>query len=191
MIKSVIFDCFGVLCQGSLEYFVSQASPENLQSIIDTNRAADHGYIDHTEYVQTIAEILNKSHDEIDEIVRKFHIRNESMFEVVRSLKDSYKLGLLSNVGNNVIENLFTEDELNHLFDTVVLSGAVGMAKPSERIFQLTAERLHLSPEECVMIDDLPRNVEAAESIGMQGIVCSSPSQVKRELDLLLGQSHA
>ena len=45
------------------------------------------------------------------------------------------------------------------------------MAKPDPAIYRLAAERLGVKPEECVFVDDLLENVEAAESIGMKGIV--------------------
>jgi HAD superfamily hydrolase (TIGR01509 family) len=191
MIRGIIFDCFGVLCQGSLDYFVSQATPEVRQEVIDANRSADYGYIDHDEYIAIIATLLNKSPEELEEVVRKFHVRNEPMFDIVRSLKPQYKVGLLSNVGDNVIEHLLSEDELTNVFDAVVLSGQVGMVKPNPNIFELTAAKLGLLPEECVMIDDIPRNIQGAKAIGMKGIVCSSPTQVQLELTKLLEESHA
>jgi len=187
MIRGIIFDCFGVLCQGSLDYLVARAAPDVRQAVVDTNHAADRGFIDHVEYVETMAALLATSPDEIREIIRKYHIRVEPMFALARSLKPDYKLALLSNVGGSVIDRLFTADELTHLFDTVVLSGEVGMVKPYPEIYELAASRLSLRPDECIMIDDIPRNVEGAEAVGMKGIVCGSVAQTKRDLDDLLG----
>jgi FMN phosphatase YigB (HAD superfamily) len=51
----------------------------------------------------------------------------------------------------------------------------------------LTAARLGLRTDECIMIDDIPRNIEGAQATGMQGIVCSSVREVQRELERLLG----
>jgi putative hydrolase of the HAD superfamily len=44
------------------------------------------------------------------------------------------------------------------------------MAKPEPRIYALAAQRLGLPPEECVFVDDLEANVNAAREAGMQGI---------------------
>jgi len=37
----------------------------------------------------------------------------------------------------------------------------------------LTAERLGLEPRECVFVDDLDTNVEAARQVGMQAVLFS------------------
>lgn len=56
------------------------------------------------------------------------------------------------------------------LFDAVVLSGAVAVAKPSREIYLLTARRLGLEPRQCVFVDDLQRNVAGAVDAGMAGV---------------------
>jgi putative hydrolase of the HAD superfamily len=60
---------------------------------------------------------------------------------------------------------------IDHLFDDIVCSAEVGMAKPEAEIFQLAASRLAVTPEECVFVDDWDQNVEAAKKIGMTGVL--------------------
>jgi FMN phosphatase YigB (HAD superfamily) len=45
------------------------------------------------------------------------------------------------------------------------------MAKPEPGIYTLAAERLGLSPGQCVFVDDLDTNVEAARGVGMQAVL--------------------
>ena len=45
------------------------------------------------------------------------------------------------------------------------------MAKPDAEIYRRAAERIGLSPEACVFVDDAEVNVRAAEALGMRGIV--------------------
>lgn len=79
-------------------------------------------------------------------------------------------------------------DELwDGLFDAVVISGRVGMRKPEARIFRHTADLLGLDPEECVMVDDLPRNIRAAEAVGMAGVLHSSYRDTRTRLAALPG----
>ncbi len=59
---------------------------------------------------------------------------------------------------------------IHELFDAVVCSAEVGMAKPDPAIYRLAAERLGLPPEACVFVDDSEANVRAAEQVGMRGI---------------------
>ena len=72
-------------------------------------------------------------------------------------------------------------------FDAVVISGEVGMRKPDEDIYLFAAERLGLAPSECVFVDDLDRNVEVAEKLGMAGIVHRDNSETLPRLAELLG----
>jgi HAD superfamily hydrolase (TIGR01549 family) len=187
MIRGIIFDCFGVLCQGSLNHFLGRAkTPAIREKIVDTNHAADYGYITRDEYVTTIAELLSISLQEVDTIIAKQHIRNEPVFDLARELHPSYTLGLLSNVGSGIIERLFTPEELSDFFTAVVISGEVGMVKPYPEIFQLTAQRMGLRPDECIVIDDMLENIAGAERAGMQGVVFGSLTQTTTELRRLL-----
>src|ERR1700685_3774527 len=61
----------------------------------------------------------------------------------------------------------YPADLLAELFDAVVISAEAGMRKPEERIFRHAASLLGLDPAECVFIDDIEANVQAAEALGM------------------------
>ena len=186
MIRGIIFDCFGVLYEGSLEYLASLAPKERRDSVYEVNRAADYGYITHDEYLSSMAELIGKQPGDVEQLSKERFIRNEQLVRFVRTLKQSHKTALLSNVGHNVIEMLFTKKELAELFDAVVLSGEVGTVKPHPEIYEMTALRLGLRPEECVMIDDLPKNAEGAERVGMKGVVFGSFRQLETDLAVLL-----
>jgi putative hydrolase of the HAD superfamily len=73
------------------------------------------------------------------------------------------------------------------MFDVVVISGEVGMRKPEERIFRHAAGLLGLEPAECVFIDDIEVNIQAAEAIGMTAILHRDPPETLARLGELLG----
>jgi len=73
------------------------------------------------------------------------------------------------------------------LFDTVVLSGEVGMRKPEKEIFFHAAATLGLAPAECVFIDDMEANVAAAQACGMTGVLHTETATTARALQDLLG----
>lgn len=56
-------------------------------------------------------------------------------------------------------------------FDGVMVSSDVHLIKPDTRIYELLCRTYDLKPQECIFIDDRPENVEAAERVGMKGIV--------------------
>jgi putative hydrolase of the HAD superfamily len=75
---------------------------------------------------------------------------------------------------------------IDELFEVVVDSAFVGTRKPEPEIYAITLERLGLAPEACVFVDDLERNVDAANQAGMRGIVFRDTAQAMSELEALL-----
>ncbi|MEU5697141.1 HAD-IA family hydrolase [Actinosynnema sp. NPDC020468] len=72
------------------------------------------------------------------------------------------------------------------VFDVVVTSGELGIAKPDRRVYLHTAERLGLEPGDCVFVDDLAVNVRGAAAAGMVGVHHRSVRDTLEELRTLL-----
>lgn len=93
------------------------------------------------------------------------------------------RTGLLSNSWGT---GFYPWDRIGGVFEVVVISGQVGLRKPDPAIYALAADRLGLPPTAVVFVDDLERNVTAAERTGMLGVLHrgdeSATSQVVREL---------
>jgi FMN phosphatase YigB (HAD superfamily) len=68
------------------------------------------------------------------------------------------------------------------IFDEYVLSYEVGMVKPEPGIYREAVRRAGCRAEECVYIDDLPENVEAAVRLGMAGILYTAETNLRAEL---------
>ncbi|MGB0101681.1 MAG: HAD family phosphatase [Nocardioides sp.] len=68
------------------------------------------------------------------------------------------------------------------LFDDVVVSGEVKVAKPDPRAYELVAERAGLPLDRLVFIDDRQANVEAAAALGMDAIVFTDAAGLRSEL---------
>lgn len=97
------------------------------------------------------------------------HLIRENV-ELVRVLRPFYRIGILSNSDASLRERLRDGVGISDLFDVLVCSAEVGMAKPEPPIYRLAAERLGLPPEACVFVDDHEPNVVAAQAIGMRGV---------------------
>jgi len=74
------------------------------------------------------------------------------------------------------------------LFDVVVISGEVGLRKPQPEIYTLALERLGISPHEAVLVDDGSPNIEAAELLGLTGILHTDPGSTVAVLARLIPQ---
>lgn len=90
--------------------------------------------------------------------------------DLIRDLRPPYRIAILSNADISLEERIRDGMGIHDLFDTIVCSAVVGLAKPDHAIYRLTAERLGLPVEECVFIDDAEGNVIAAREVGMAAV---------------------
>jgi putative hydrolase of the HAD superfamily len=79
--------------------------------------------------------------------------------------------------------------EIDEVFEAVVDSAFVGTRKPERAIYELTLERLGgVQAEECVFVDDLEPNCDAARQLGMVAIQFESTSQAIAEVSRAVGR---
>jgi epoxide hydrolase-like predicted phosphatase len=115
---------------------------------------------------------------------------NEPMIELMREIRStSRRMALLTN---NVREweplwrAMLPVDEI---FELVVDSAFVGMRKPEREIYELTLERLGngVVAADCLFVDDVEINVEAARDLGMSAVHFVDNEQAIAEIRATLG----
>jgi putative hydrolase of the HAD superfamily len=128
---------------------------------------------------------LSCTDDEFKAAFADIFTPNPDVCGLVPALKKrGYRLVLLSNT-NELHAGLFLRQfaaTLGH-FDAVVLSHEVGLRKPDPRAFaecQLRAGARE--PAECLFLDDLPTNVDAARACGWHGLVYRRGDDLRRRL---------
>ena len=102
---------------------------------------------------------------------------------ILEALNKQYSIWLLSNTNPKHIQD---EIEKRYLFPSLV-NGAVysfdvGVRKPEKEIYEIAMQRANANPQECLFIDDLLENIQAAKQIGIEGIHFISSEQLKQEL---------
>jgi len=108
-----------------------------------------------------------------------------AMYDTIRALRGAgLRTALLSNSWGC---DEYPRADFPGLFDTVVISGEVGMRKPEEGIFLHATRALGLPPQECVFIDDIEANVAAAVACGMTGLHHTEAAATAAALQDLLG----
>ena len=113
--------------------------------------------------------------------------RNHEMIDLMRDLRDrGLRLALLTN---NVREWeprwRALLPEIDEIFEVVVDSAFVGMRKPEPEIYMLTVERLGggVEPADCVFVDDIAINCDAASELGMAAVVFETTEQARAEIE--------
>jgi epoxide hydrolase-like predicted phosphatase len=116
--------------------------------------------------------------------------RNPEMIELIADLRGrGLRAALLTN---NVREWeprwRAMLPEIDEIFEVVVDSAFVGMRKPEHEIYHLTVERLGggLKAEDCVFVDDIALNCDAAREVGMQAVLFETTEQARADIESAL-----
>jgi len=110
-----------------------------------------------------------------------FH-ENPQMAELLQSLRRQLPLYLLSNTNENHYSFVQSQFNVARHFKELILSYEVGFAKPDERIFQEVLKRSGLTAPECLFVDDLKANIDAASALGMKTIQFVTIEDLKERL---------
>jgi putative hydrolase of the HAD superfamily len=181
--KNIIFDLGGVILEGDVKKFAAHMINNSLTE--DTSlygvtsceswKNWDKGILNKD---QLIIDLATRHH--IDDIHRLFSFFmsltrpfSEECLSIIKKLKESgYRIYMLSNFSNDMYK-LFIEnnDSLSSLFDGLVFSFQLGLAKPDIKFYQALLNQYKLIAEESIFIDDSEANVTAAVSLNIRGIV--------------------
>jgi putative hydrolase of the HAD superfamily len=145
----------------------------------------EEGRIEETEFELRLSELLGVASAEglIDRLFSGSQ-PEESMVQAVRSARAAgVKTGLISNSWGT---SRYPHELLAELFDGVVLSGDLGIRKPTPRIYELGAESIGIDPRHCVFVDDLPFNLPPARELGMAVVHHTDADATILELEQLL-----
>lgn len=112
--------------------------------------------------------------------------RNDYAIPWIHALRNKgYRCLYLSNFSRRAHRDCaHALDFLPHM-DGGILSYQDQVIKPMPEIYQLLIDRYDLTPEECVFLDDTPRNLEAAEKFGIHTIHFKDQAQAIEELKKL------
>ncbi len=108
---------------------------------------------------------------------------NPDVCEVVPKLAQRYRLVLASNT-NDAHYQRFTRmfsDVLSHL-DHLVASHIVGARKPKPEFYARAQAYAEAHPHECVFVDDLEKNIRAAQDHGWHAVHYRSGDRIAEKL---------
>ena len=207
MIRAVISDFGGVLTTPLLHSFAAYqdqtgisgaALGHAMQAIAERNGEhplfeLEKGKVTEEEFLRSIAEALEPELGHVPQMhgFKEIYFEalnpNEPMIELMRQISDGgrHRMALLTN---NVREweplwrPMLPVDEI---FEFVVDSAFVGMRKPEPEIYELTVERFGegVTAADCLFIDDVEVNIEAARELGMTAVHFVDNEQAVPEIE--------
>ncbi|HLO43733.1 MAG TPA: HAD family phosphatase [Leadbetterella sp.] len=193
-IKAVVFDFGNVIINIDVEKtisafaelsFKSSARVKQLFTEAEVFRKYETGFYADDEFRDVIRQVLSYplNDQEID------HAWNALLLDVpkkrldfIENLKLKYPVYLLSNTNNIHIEqcksyfrNAFGIANFELLFNETFLSYKMGLWKPDYKIYDAVINKIDLSPQEILFVDDNQDNVDAAADMGIQCIKINPP----------------
>jgi putative hydrolase of the HAD superfamily len=198
-IRNVVFDLGGVLITWRPQEIIDAfyADPESRAAVRrDVFQHADwiemdRGTMDEPTLCARFAQRLGRPVAEMAALLDHVRASLQPIPETVELAQKLRERGLalyaLSNISVPMFEHIASYP-LFRLFAGTVVSGAIKMVKPERAIFEHLAQRFAIDYAESVFIDDLPRNVDAARSVGLTSILFADAAQCERELEPLLAR---
>lgn len=107
----------------------------------------------------------------------------EGTREIIEALKEKgFRLGLLSVHGKEWIEYCEATFDYHKLFAATEYSFEAGVSKPDKKAYLRILKKLKAKPDECIFIDDNPRNLPPAEALGIKTILFKNANQLRKDL---------
>jgi putative hydrolase of the HAD superfamily len=80
---------------------------------------------------------------------------------------------------------------VDEIFELIVDSGFVGVRKPDREIYQIVLDRLGVPARECLFVDDIDVNCDAARALGMTAVHFRDSDQAIAEIEAALARVRA
>jgi putative hydrolase of the HAD superfamily len=200
--RGVIFDFFGVLTFNMVEVICAFEDREKItrgtflrvwadprgQALF---RQLELGQIAQADWNAGFAALMGVAPDNL--MSRYLHdaFPAYSVIEVARQARAAgVKTAVLSNSLGREPYDPYAGFDLHGTFDEVVLSAEHGVRKPDPAIFRLTLDRLGVSAEQCLFVDDSEENLAAAYRLGITPVLALDERIVAARLREVLGLSN-
>lgn len=196
VVKAIIFDLGNVLIDFDHSIAakkIAKLSDKRIEEIFglffDSGITVqfERGEISPGDFFRRVRQILNItiSYEEFLPIwngIFFFSRKNEEVYNLARSLRNRYKLAVLSNI--NVLHYEYIKKNFNVLgiFDAVFASYELGLVKPDYYIYEKTIKSLETAPQNVFYTDDRPELVRGASRLGIRSFVFKGVQQLKEDM---------
>jgi putative hydrolase of the HAD superfamily len=200
-IRHIIFDLGGILLDIDYKRTMlafEQLGVTDIQQIFDTLQQEqvfdrlDTGALTAEGFIDTLrtASGLSLSDTEIthawNALLIEFPLRR---LQLLQQLQLHYDLVLLSNT-NAIHEQRFNQilqeergiPNIGVFFDKVYFSHRIGMRKPELPIYERVLTDCGFKPAQTLFIDDLSKNTEAAEQLGIRTILLEPGMSIEKDI---------
>lgn len=179
LIEAVIFDLDGVLVDSEplqfaaystvlAEYGKTLTREDFIEHWIGRGRLGEH--LERYEIEAPVEEVRRAKNEIYQRLIREKMKLRPGIEGLVRRLSREMPVALASSAHPVSVNTVLDRFELRSYFSVILTSSDVTNNKPDPEIYLLTAERLGVSPERCLVFEDSQAGVLSAKRAGMRVI---------------------
>jgi len=182
--SALVFDFFGVICSEVAPHWLARylPSPDAVEIKSTLVDAADRGILSQEALFSTLAKRAHLTSEQVEREWMSYVQIDSQIVRLIENLRPKVKLGLLTNSPAPFFRRILNENNLDRLFDSIIVSSEHGCAKPDAAIYKTALYDLHVEPGNALMIDDNPKNVAGAIAVGMGALLFESAGQLDSAL---------
>ena len=125
------------------------------------------------------------------ELIEKWGLRKEEIYREIASIEgiplakgskeflqlldpQKFLCGIGTSTERKNVELAIKQHDLSNFFSTCACSEDVKVGKPNPEVFLKAAEGLSVSPAQCVVFEDSPHGIEAAQNANMKSVALTT-----------------
>mgnify|MGYP001581105524 CR=1 FL=1 len=196
MIKAIVFDLGNVVLTNDHPYNTSMELAEFCQYLGATfdnlDTAFEMSFPDYSlgkktedEFWEKFLYIARAKKLDIEyskKFYRKNQKENEHMLELLKTLKNKYRIAALSTIPREWLDYKRERFGLDNYFEFIVSSGYSGLAKPDPKIYNLLIKKLQLESAAILFIDDKETYIAPAQDLGINTYIFRGQADLEKEL---------
>lgn len=169
MSKVLFTDFFGVIVHDSgNEWLRAHNLFEHKKEIFPLG---DIGEISEDEVFNRLSKLSGVPKQEIFEHFETLAVLNTDTVSLLKELKKrSFKIVVLSNCYDSVLERRIKQFDLDDIFDDVIISYKIGMIKPNKDIYEYAYKKICSERDDVYFMDDQEINLKSPKELGWKVI---------------------
>lgn len=202
MIDTIIFDMGNVLIEWHPQKYLAafEKDEQRQQLLYDALFTSgiwskqDDGTLSTEQACKQSQQLLDPSlHEACYQMYFHWQVHSLAFKQMQSYAKHLQQLGYQLFILSNTSDVYYRIEQLGLLPISECLTGKIlsfeeGLVKPDKAIYQLICQKYQLTPENCLFLDDIEENIQAAQSINMHGLLVKNEIQACQELKKVLAQ---
>ncbi len=177
--KTLILDMYGVIIEESRGNFLSyvyscfpETHHEKIDRLINQEKLYEKavlGLIGAGEFLTALG--FEHPYLAVENYIENHLTLDKDFTKFAEKASKKYELVLLSNDVLEFNKHITQYHDIDKYFKDKIVSAEVKCGKPSLEIFDIAIEKIQRKPSECIFVDNRPKNLLAAEEVGISTVL--------------------